>query len=241
MKLKPLLALLQTAVLVNLIISQIGGGLRRGVKSLIANTITTLSIIQVIDSAAAGRHTARLHPIVVAHKINILIPVVGVLDAAALEPVPLDPVDQVLQVFVVAIQLDHALQILLDLFAHLFLVHVDENSDGELGKENDAQREAEQHQQHGVLSQRAHTPAKTDYEHEAAHNEEYERRVEKNADRETAETRKSLFFNPRVNTDPKDCESDKPENDIEAEEKVFYKRAYFSAIATPHGHGAPIV
>ena len=209
MKLEPLLALLQTAVLVDLIVSQVLRGLRGRTERLIANAVAALPVVQVVGGAAARRHTARLHPVVVAHEINILVPVIGVLDAAALEPVPLDPVDEVLEVFVVAIQLDHALQVLLDLFAHLLLVHVDEDADGELGEEDEAQREAEHHQQHGVLAQRAHAPAEADDEHEAAHDEEYERRVEEDADRQAAQSRECLLFHPRVNADAEDCESDK--------------------------------
>ena len=138
--LEPFFALLQAAVLVDLVDDDVLADAR-----LVAHTVAALTILQVIREAAARRHSARFYPRVDfgAFEVDVLVPVVGQRHAAAFEPVALYPVNQVLEVFVVSIVLDHELQVLLDLVLHFVLVHEDEDAERELSEEDDAQSKAE--------------------------------------------------------------------------------------------------
>ena len=217
---EPLLASLQASVLVDAV-----DGVQVDAR-LVAHAVAALSIVHEVRIAAARRHSARLDPRIVelALEVGVLVPVVGHRHAAALEPVALYPIDEILEVGVLAIIRDHELQVLLDLVLHLVLVHEYEYAEGELGEEDEAEREAEDEQQRGVLAQGAHAAAEADDEDERADDEEDEGRVEYDADAERAEARERLLLDPGVDADQEEQYADEPEEHVEGEEQVLDER-----------------
>lgn len=185
--------------------------------------------------AARERHAARLaaaHRLRRAVEVVVVVPVARPIDAAALQPVLLDPVDQVLLVGVLAVVRDERAQTVGRLLLDPALVAQHEHGGGgaqlqqqQHGQENGVLRRSGAQlvscvdtiatssphyrgQQTGVFAQRPNAAGQADNERDGAAADQYEGRIEGDAAGHARQIVEDVLFEPRPEADHQDAQAE---------------------------------
>lgn len=164
-------------------------------------------------------------------EINIQIPVFEALHSTALQPIFLDPVDEVLKIGVISVLDDHSLQLRFDLLLDPVLIDEDDDADSQLAEEYYAHGYAVDEQQKGVFPECPDAPREPDDEDEQSGNYEDEGRVERNLGK-LAQILEHVLLGPSPEAHGQHHAPQQPEDNIESKYQILYDRTNFRSVSS---------